>query len=91
MTSAAAAAPAIPDSPPRPRIIVLFGNIPLLGQERGNINALASLRDSGCEVLFLIRRDRTKDTIQAELNRRGLAWIAVPHYYAMRRGQGLIL
>lgn len=78
-----------PSSNSRPRIIVLFGNIPLLGQERSNIDALESLRDSGCEVLFVIRPDRTKDTIQAELNRRGLPWVAVPYYYAIRRGYGV--
>lgn len=82
------AVPAVSD-PSLPRIIVLFGNIPLLGQERSNIDALEYLRDSGCEVLFLIRGDRTKDTIQAELNRRRLTWLAVPHYYAARRGYGL--
>lgn len=72
-----------------PRILVLFGNIPLHGQERGNIEALDALRSTGCEVLFLIRREWTKDTIQVELNRRGLRWVAVPYFAAVRKGLGL--
>jgi hypothetical protein len=39
----------------RPRILALFGSGLLLGQERGNIEALAALRDEGCEVLCVIR------------------------------------
>ncbi len=42
-----------------PRILVLFGNVPLHGQERGNIEALDALRRTGCEVLFLIREEWT--------------------------------
>lgn len=71
-----------------PRILVLFGNIPLHGQERGNIEALDALRSTGCEVLFLIRGEWTKDTIQAELDRRGLKWVAVPYFEAIRKGVG---
>lgn len=69
------------------RIIVLFGNTPLLGQELGNIDVLDSLKQSGCEVLFLIRRGWTEDTIQPELNKRGLHWETVPYLEAIRRGK----
>jgi len=72
-----------------PRILVLFGNVPLYGQERGNIEALDALRRTGCEVLFLIREEWTKDTIQAELNRRGLKFVFVPYFDAVRHGVSL--
>jgi glycosyltransferase involved in cell wall biosynthesis len=75
--------------PSRPnRILVLFGNVPLLGQELGNIEVMSAMRDQGNEVLFLIRQEWTRDTIQAELNRRGLPWEAVPFFDAIRRGHG---
>src|SRR5262249_32856955 len=57
-------------------VLVLFGTVRLLGQELGNIDVMEALRGAGAEVLFLIRREWTKDTIQAELTRRGLAWTA---------------
>ena len=71
------------------RILVLFGNVPLLGQELTNMNVLEAMHGAGSEVLFLIRSEWTRDTIQAELNRRGLPWVAVPYLDAVRRGQGL--
>lgn len=70
-----------------PRILVLFGNVPLLGQERANIETLDRLRQSGCAVRFLIRAEHTATTIQAELRRRGLEFVAVPYYQAVRHGQ----
>lgn len=70
------------------RIIVLFGNVPLLGQELGNIEVMSALRHEGDDVLFLIRREWTHDTIQVELDRRGLRWAAVPYFDAIRRGHG---
>lgn len=70
------------------RILVLFGNVPLLGQELGNIEVMSALRHDGDEVLFLIRREWTRDTIQVELDRRGLRWVAVPYFDAIRRGHG---
>lgn len=69
-----------------PRILVLFGNIPLLGQERANIEALDALQETGCEVLFLIRGEWTRDSIQAELNRRHLAFLAAPYFDTVRYG-----
>lgn len=69
-----------------PRILVLFGNVPLLGQERANIDALDALHEAGCEVLFLIRGEWTQNSIQPELNRRNLTFLAVPYFDAVRYG-----
>jgi len=69
-----------------PRILVLFGNVPLLGQERANIEAMDALHQSGFTVEFLIRGEYTQDTIQAELNRRGIPFSKVPFYDTVRRG-----
>lgn len=70
------------------RILVLFGNVPLLGQELGNIEVMSALQAEGDEVLFLIRREWTRDTIQAELDRRGLRWRTVTFFDAIRKGHG---
>jgi glycosyltransferase involved in cell wall biosynthesis len=70
------------------RILVLFGNVPLLGNERANIETLDQLRRRGAEVLFLIRRDWTADSIQKELTRRHLPYLFVPFFDTVRYGQG---
>jgi len=72
-----------------PRILVLFGNVPMHGQERGNIEALDALHQTGCDVLFLIREEWTRDTIQAELKRRGLQFVFVPYFDSVRHGVSL--
>lgn len=72
---------------PAPRILALFGNVPLLGQERANIETLDALRETGCAVRFLIRAEHTATTIQAELIRRRLDFVTVPYYQAVRHGQ----
>ena len=58
----------------RPRILALFGSAILFGQERGNIEALAALRERGCEILCLVRNDSWNKQIPATLEARGLAW-----------------
>lgn len=72
------------------RVIVLFGNVPLLGNERANIETLRQLRDQGAEVLFLIRSDYTCESIQPELRRLGLPFRFCPYYDALRFGVGPI-
>jgi len=67
----------------RHRIIALFGGVPLLGQERGNIEALAALRQQGCEVLCLIRDQEWNNDIRNELDARDLQWEKV-HYIENR-------
>lgn len=71
-----------------PRIIVLFGNVPLYGNERINIETLDQLQQRGAQVLFLIRKDWTDQAIQPELRRRGLAFQCVPYFDTVRRGVG---
>ena len=88
-TKCAVTRPATPAMNEPFRILVLFGNVPLLGQERSNINVMEALQGAGAEVLFLIRREWTGDTVQAELTRRGLAWQAVPYFDTIRRGQNV--
>jgi glycosyltransferase involved in cell wall biosynthesis len=73
----------------KPRILVLFGNIPLLGNERANIETLAQLQEQGAAVLFLIRREWTRDYIQKELRRRNLPFATTPFFKAVRFGVGL--
>ena len=70
------------------RILVLFGNVPLYGNERINIETLDQLQQRGAEALFLIRPDWTEQAIQPELRRRGLAFCCVPYFDAVRRGVG---
>jgi len=72
-----------------PRILVLFGNVPLLGQERANIETLHALQETGCEVRFLIRSEYTSESIQPELKRRGLEFATVPYFESVRYGQPL--
>lgn len=71
------------------RILVLFGNVPLFGNERANIETLRQLRDRGSEVLFLIRPDYTIDSIQKELRRLDLPFRFCPYYDAIRFGVGI--
>jgi glycosyltransferase involved in cell wall biosynthesis len=71
------------------RILVLLGNIPLLGNERANIETIHQLCQQGAEVKFLIRREWTEDSIQKELRRRNLPFDFVPYFAAIRYGAGL--
>jgi glycosyltransferase involved in cell wall biosynthesis len=73
----------------QPRILVLFGNVPLLGQERANIETLHALMETDCAVRFLIRTEHTHDTIQPELTRRGIEFDFVPYFPALRHGVSL--
>lgn len=73
----------------QPRILVLFGNVPLLGQERANIETMHALIETGCMVRFLIRGEYTRDTIQAELVRRDIEFVAVPYFDTLRHGVSL--
>jgi glycosyltransferase involved in cell wall biosynthesis len=61
-----------------PRIIVLFGNIMSWGQERANIDAMYALKQTGCEILFLVRKESWAEPLRCELSKRGLKWTAVP-------------
>ena len=58
------------------------------GNERANIETIDQLRQKGADVLFLIRKEWTSETIQAELKRRKLALEFVPYFDTMRYGSG---
>jgi glycosyltransferase involved in cell wall biosynthesis len=58
----------------QPRIAALFGAAIVLGQERGNMEALCALRDQGCEVLCLVRDEAWNTVVPAELDAVGLKW-----------------
>jgi glycosyltransferase involved in cell wall biosynthesis len=63
----------------RPRILVLFGSAILLGAERANIEALAALKEQGCNILCLIRDEKWSTLVPPALEARGLAWKKVPY------------
>lgn len=67
------------------RILVLFGNVPLLGNERANIETMRQLKERGADVLFLIRKEWTEDMLQPELVSQGLAFETVPYFGAARK------
>lgn len=73
----------------RPRILALFGSAILLGAERGNIEALAALKEQGCDILSLIRDEKWNTTVPLWLDARGLAWKKVP--YIQHRYPGELL
>jgi glycosyltransferase involved in cell wall biosynthesis len=59
-----------------PRIVALFGARVFFGQERANVEALAALRDQGCEVLCAVRHEDWTELIELRerLSARGLPW-----------------
>lgn len=56
------------------KVLVVFGNIPLLGQERGNIQVFTSLKEVGVEACFMTHREYGYLSIQPELDKQGLSW-----------------
>ncbi|MDX1532277.1 MAG: glycosyltransferase family 4 protein [Rhodothermales bacterium] len=70
------------------RILVLFGNIPLLGKERGNIQALRALRDQGHSVLFATNKALGHLHIHPFLDELGLPWRPVTVVAPFRRSTG---
>lgn len=62
-----------------PRVLALFGSGLLFGQERGNIEALAALKDQGCEVLCVIRDEAWSVLVPSALDARGLKWVKAPY------------
>ncbi len=60
------------------RVLVLFGAIPLHGQERGNIEVFRSLKELGLQARFLTHRQWGHQVVQPELDRLGLEWTTAP-------------
>lgn len=77
------------ETSPECRVLVLFGAIPLYGQERANIQVFDELRDEGIEALFLTNARYGHHWIHPELDRLGLRYTAVPFNLPPRRGMGL--
>ena len=76
-------------SGPRRRVLVLFGNIPLLGQERGNIQVFHALRQLGVEALFVTNRQWGGVHIQPFLDFLDLKWVVATYGYRFRKGMSL--
>lgn len=73
------------------RIIVLFGSIPLYGQERGNIEAMRALVECGAaEALFVTHAEWGHQVIQPELERLGLPWSVARYAGRFSKGMGLV-
>lgn len=68
------------------RILVIFGNIPLLGQERGNIQALNALKSAGMETLFVTHKEYGHEVIQPTLDKFGHAWTVASYPGLLSRG-----
>jgi glycosyltransferase involved in cell wall biosynthesis len=68
-----------------PRILVLFGSVVLFGAERGNLEALAALKQQGAEILCLIWDENCNRTVPLTLQERGFAWRKVPYIHFRRR------
>jgi glycosyltransferase involved in cell wall biosynthesis len=62
-----------------PRVLALLGGAALFGQERGNIEALAALKDQGCDVLCLVRNDWWAIHLPPVLDANGLRWEKMPY------------
>lgn len=59
----------------RIRILVLFGNIPLHGSERANIQVMTCLREAGADILFLTNDEYGHESVQPMLDALRHAWI----------------
>src|SRR4029078_4146510 len=70
------------------RIIALFGARSYFGQERANIETLASLQEKGCAVLCAIRNEDWPELVELRrrLSERGLAWKLFHYTDIPRRG-----
>ncbi|MCI5157709.1 MAG: glycosyltransferase family 1 protein [Candidatus Electrothrix sp. AUS1_2] len=74
----------------RLKILVLFGSIPLYGQERGNIEVLRTLQESaGAEVLFVTHSRWGHLAVQPELDRLGIPWTTACYAERFEKGMGI--
>jgi hypothetical protein len=74
----------------RLRILVLFGGIPLWGQELGNIEVIDALvKEAGAECLFVTNRDWGHLSVQPALDRRSLPWTSAPYAGRFEKGMPL--
>lgn len=75
--------------PSSPRVLVLFGNIPLLGHERGNIQVFNALKEYGVDALFVTHKEYGHEVIQPELDRLGHRWTKATYPRLFSRGMDL--
>jgi glycosyltransferase involved in cell wall biosynthesis len=71
------------------RVLVLLGNIPLLGQERGNIQVFYALKRHNVDALFVTNRAWGHQCIQPMLDSLGLKWTAASYLGRFRKGMGI--
>jgi len=71
------------------RILVLFGSIPLLGQERGNIQVFYALRHLGVESLFVTNEKWGGEKVQPILDSLDLKWVVATYGGGFRKGMTL--
>jgi glycosyltransferase involved in cell wall biosynthesis len=71
-----------------PRIVALFGARVFFGQERANVEALAALREKGCEVLCAVRNEDWTELVELrkELSARSLLWKKFHYIDIPRKG-----
>ena len=71
------------------RVLVLFGHIPLLGQERGNIQVFYALQRMNVDALFVTNRDWGYAHVQPALDALGLNWTEASYTGRFRKGMGI--
>lgn len=76
------------DAPPAARVLVIFGNIPLLGQERGNIQVFKALKGA-VDALFVTHKEYGYEIIQPTLDALGLRWTPATYPRLFSRGMDL--
>lgn len=71
------------------RVLVVFGTIPLLGHERGNIQVFNALKKRGADALFVTNKGYGHEMIQPELDRLGHRWTTASFPRRFSRGMSL--
>ncbi len=74
---------------PKGRILVLFGSIPLYGQERANIEVIHALVTRGWDALFVTHPEWGHQQVQPALDARGLRWTTATFADRFDRGMGV--
>lgn len=70
-------------------MLVIFGNIPLLGQERGNIQAMNAVKAGGMDTLFVTHNEYGHEVIQPTLDELGHAWTVATYPGLLSQGMSL--
>lgn len=68
-----------------PRILALFGGTVLFGSERGNLEALASLKDKGADVMCLVSDKSWAAGVRNALSQAGFRLVQCPYVSLPRR------